>query len=299
MKFLVIGASGFIGTHLMDELRQSGHTAIGTSFRSNLPGFLKFNLLEDTLTASIPGDFLQEEPPVIVLAAVQGNMDQCLSNRELSHRINVVQPIALIREAAALGCPIALLSTGHVFDGTIGCRKETDPVRPANEYGRQKLEVENFLLTELPEALIVRMDKVVGEDLLHHHLLSEWWWQAQTRKPIFCVKDMEISPTSVRDIARGLRLGTERQLRGIYHLAGPDRLTRTELAKRFCDYGGVQLEIVEKPLAEFGFRDGRALKSSLDAAKFTEATGLCFSTADQILKSFFRCAKTDSLPTND
>jgi dTDP-4-dehydrorhamnose reductase len=298
VKFLVIGGSGFIGTHLLADFRKAGHLVIGTSSRPNCPGFLQFNLLEDTLMESVPEEFFQGERPCLVLAAVQGNMDQCLSHRELSYRINVFKTISLIREANSLGCPVVFLSTGHVFDGTLGKRLESDPVRPANEYGRQKLEVENFLMSELPDALILRLDKVVGDDLRHHHLLSEWWWQAQNRKPILCVRDMEISPASVWDIARALRFAVERGLSGIYHLAGPDRLTRAEFAKSFCAYGNFETEIIEKPLGEFDFLDGRALRSSLSGLKFTEVSSISFSSADQIIKRFFSNIGQASSPTD-
>jgi dTDP-4-dehydrorhamnose reductase len=299
VKFLVIGGSGFIGTHLMAELRQAGHLVIGTGSHSGLPEFQKFDLLEDSLSASIPSQFFKgDEPPVLVLTAVQGNMDQCLGDRDRSYRINVSKPIDLIREAASLGCRVVFLSTGHVFDGTVGNRREEDPVKPVNEYARQKLEVENFLLAQFPGSFIARMDKVIGEDLGHHHLLSEWWRQAQDCNPILCVKGMEISPTSVLDIARGLRVASERKLSGIYHLAGPDRLTRAEFAKSFCAYGNFETEIIEKPLGEFGFLDGRALRSSLSGLKFTEVSSISFSSADQIIKRFFSNIGHASSPTD-
>jgi dTDP-4-dehydrorhamnose reductase len=142
------------------------------------------------------------------------------------------------------------------------------------------------------------MDKVIGEDLRHQHLLSEWRKQAQDCNPILCVKDMEISPTSVLDIARGLRVASERKLSGIYHLAGPDRLTRAEFAKSFCAYGNFETEIIEKPLGEFDFLDGRALRSSLSGLKFTEVSSISFSSADQIIKRFFSNIGQASSPTD-
>lgn len=288
MKFLVIGASGFIGSHLMDELRRSGHEAIGTASRTGIRGLLKFDLLSDTLSNSIPHRFFEsEEPPVVVLTAVQGNMDLCLADSEKSRIINATKPIELLREASSLGCRIIFLSTGHVFDGSIGNRRETDPINPVNQYAHQKFEVEEFLRSELPDSLIARMDKVVGEDLRHPHLLENWWNLAHQRKPLLCVKGMEISPTSVIDIARGLTRAAELGLSGIYHLAGPDRMTRAEFAARFCAAGALDSEIIEKPLAEFAFLDGRALKSSLNSEKFHRVTGVSFSPAEQILERFF------------
>ena len=288
MKFLVIGASGFIGSHLMAEFRDSGHEAIGTSSRIGIQGMVKFDLLSDTLSNSIPRRFFESaEPPVLILSAVQGNMDQCLTDSDRSRLINATKPIEILREASSLGCRIIFLSTGHVFDGSIGNRRETDPTNPVNQYARQKFEVEEFLRSEHPDALVARMDKVVGEDLCHPHLLADWWTLARQRKPIICIKEMEISPTSVIDIARGLTRAAELGLSGIYHLAGPDRMTRAEFAARFCAAGALDSEIIEKPLAEFAFLDGRALKSSLNSEKFHRVTGVSFSPAEQILERFF------------
>ena len=299
MKFLVIGASGFIGSHLMNELRRSGHEVIGTSSHEGVDGLLKFDLLVDTLTKAIPRRFLElGDPPVIVLAAVQGNMDRCLADPHTSRLINVAKPIALIRHAMSYGAPVLFLSTGHVFDGTLGNRIESDPIKPVNEYARQKLEVEQFLQDEYPNALIARMDKVVGETSRHHHLLTEWWELARDHMPIVCVEGMEISPTSVNDISKGLKLAAERGLRGIFHLAGPDRMTRAELANRFCAIGNVKSPVVEKPLSAFGFLDGRALRSSLNGNKFQDAIGMRFSTANDILQRFFKNSGALPSPTD-
>lgn len=300
MKFLVIGASGFIGSHLMDELQRSGHEAIGTASRSGIRGQLKFNLLSDTLSSAIPRSFFEsKEPPVLVLAAVQGNMDRCLADPETSHLVNAIKPIELLREASTLGCRIIFLSTGHVFDGSVGNRSETDPPNPVNQYARQKFEVEEFLRNEYPDAIIARMDKVIGEDLRHLHLLSEWWSLARMGQPLLCVKGMEISPTSVIDIAQGLIRAAERGLCGTYHLAGPDCMTRAELAAMFCTAAAIDPEIIEKPLDEFGFLDRRALKSSLNGDKFCNATRFSFSPTGQILERFCAAARQAApLPTD-
>lgn len=289
MKFLIVGASGFIGSHLLDELRRSGHEVIGTASRPGVHGLLKLDLLNDRLIDTVPLRFLESgEPPVLFLTAVQGNMDRCLTDPETSHLINVAKPIALIRDAIGFGCPVFFLSTGHVFDGAFGNRGEGDPTNPVNQYARQKFQVEQFLQSECPSAFIARMDKVIAETTQHHHLLTEWIGLARDQKPIVCVEGMEISPTSVNDIARGLHRAAELGLKGTYHLAGPDRMTRAELAHRFCAKGNLSIEVIEKPLSAFGFLDRRALKSSLNGNKFCDASGMLFSRAGDILERFFK-----------
>ena len=84
----------------MDELHRSGHEAIGTASLAGIRGLVKFDLLSDTLSNTIPRSFFESaEPPVLVLAAVQGDMDLCLADSERSRLINATKPIDLLREA--------------------------------------------------------------------------------------------------------------------------------------------------------------------------------------------------------
>ncbi len=292
MKVLIVGASGFIGRHLLAELCSAGHEALGTASRHGVHGLHKFDLLEDKVEKAIPKDFFAgSEPKLAVIAAAVTNMDDCLIHPEKSRKLNVLNTQKLVRYLQSHGCRIVYLSTGHVFDGSVGNRSEDDPTCPINEYARLKLEMEDFLRIECPESFIARLDKVVGYNPLSWHLLAEWWDLANKKSPILCVEGMEISPTCVRDVARGLRFAMELDLSGIYHLAGPDKIKRIEFARQFCRIGHFDVEVAEKPLATFGFLDGRAVKSSLNSEKFRQATAFAFANSRTILEAFFLNAK--------
>jgi dTDP-4-dehydrorhamnose reductase len=293
MKVLIVGASGFIGRHLLVELCSAGHEALGTASKHGVYGLHKFDLLKDRVENAIPNDFfIGREPKLAVIAAAVTKMDDCLIHPEKSRTLNVLNTKKLVRYLQSHGCRVVYLSTGHVFDGSVGNRNEEDSTSPINEYARLKLEMEEFLRIECPESFIARLDKVVGDNPLPGHLLAEWWDLANKKSPILCVEGMEFSPTCVRDVARGLRFAMELGLSGIYHLAGPDKISRTELARHFCRIGHFDVEVAEKPLPFFGFLDGRAVKSSLNSQKFRQATGFAFANSRKILEAFFLNAKS-------
>lgn len=289
MRFLVIGASGFIGRHVLAQARARGFEAVGTQARSRQAGLVRFDLERDRIADCVDRRFLEREGPwCAIVSAVVSDMERCLTDREASRRINVEQTIRLIEDLRGLGARPVFFSTGHVFDGSVGYYTEDHPYSPANEYARHKVEVEQYLRAHVPAALITRFDKVLGSDPRERHLLSEMYQLIQQDQPVVCVAGMWISPTLVQDVARAVVLGCERGLSGIYHLANCEYFTREELARQFCHALGRPANVVCKPLRDFGFKDNRALKSYLDGGKFVRATGFRYTTMREVFDAFIQ-----------
>ena len=172
MKFLVIGASGFVGRNLLAHFHAQGFAAIGTQAHSREKGLATFDLLRHRITDSIDPSFFQGPEPVnAVISAVISDMDLCLTDRIMAHAVNVEKTIQLINELANLNARITFLSTCFVFDGKTGYYNEASPVSPANEYGRHKAEVEDYLRSHAPGAFVPRMDKIVRDNPLDRQLL--------------------------------------------------------------------------------------------------------------------------------
>ena len=289
MRFLVIGASGFIGRYVLAEARAQGFPAVGTQARSRQDGLAHFDLETDRIADCVDRRFLEGEGPLCaVVSAVVSDMEKCLTDRAASRRINVEHTIRLVEDLLAFGARPVFFSTGHVFDGTVGYYQEDFPYSPANEYARHKVEVEQYLRAHVPTALITRFDKVLGSNPRERHLLTEMHGLIQQGKPVVCVEGMWISPTLVQDVARGVVLGCERGLSGVYHLANPECFTREELARQFCHALGRPANVLCRPLKDFGFKDNRALKSYLDGGKFVRATGFRYTTMREVFTAFIQ-----------
>jgi dTDP-4-dehydrorhamnose reductase len=218
MRFLIIGASGFIGRNVLAHVRALGFEAVGTQSQLRAPELVKFNLLSDRIVDCVGKAFFESEGQVcVIICAVVSNMDQCLLDRATSHRINVQQTIQLVDDVRPFKAKVVFLSTCFVFDGTRGYYNEEHPVTPVNEYARHKVEVEQFLQTNVPDAFIARLEKIVNNDPNDRQLFSQWYKLLQAGEPIVCIEGSLLSPTYVQDVAQAFVLACQKNLAGVYH----------------------------------------------------------------------------------
>lgn len=285
-RWLVVGASGFVGRHLLAHLRACGITAAGTQAHGRLAGLLPFDLLTHRLPDCL-GDY---RPTHVVIAAVISDMDRCLTERDMSYRVNVVNTIRLIDDIRQIQAQPVFLSSNFVFDGRVGQYADDDAYAPANEYGRQKMEVEQHIRARVPGALVARLSANVGDSPREAHLFTQWHQRLRAGEPIVCIAGSRISPTYVEDVARALVLACTRELTGVYNIANPEYFYRDELARHFCRVLGLEPQVVCKPLQDFGFVDNRALLSDLDSARFARATGMRFTPMREVMERFRRMA---------
>ena len=293
-RFLVVGASGFVGQHVWEHVKSLGLEVVGTQARARKPELVTFDILQDTLTDCVGRSFFAREGQVfVILCAAVSDMDRCLQDRELSHRVNVERTIQLINEAYTLDAKPVFISTGFVFDGTVGYYAEDAPLSPVNEYGRFKAEVEVYLWNKAPETFVVRLDKTVSDAPHPQNLFSEWHERLTQDLPIICIQGQLFSVTCIKDIARAIVLGCQCGLTGLFHVANSEYFYRDELARQFCYTAGKIPNVICRPLDEFNFVDNRALKSYLDGSKFVEATGFRFTSMRQVMQEFLRNVQRD------
>lgn len=287
MKYLIIGASGFVGRNLIRHIRTSGREAVGTQSVPRCADLSAFDLYSDRILDRVPRSFFQgTEKTCVIVSAVISDMDRCLVERERSYRINVTNMITMIEDVAAVGAKPVFISSNFVFDGALGYYNETDPVSPVNEYGRHKAEVEAYLTQHLPQAFIARFDKVVSHDPTERHLLANWYRDIAAGRPVVALRDSILTPTYVEDVARALIFAAEEDLRGIYHVTNAEFFYREELARQFCRALGKEVKIISRSVQEFNFPDKRALSSYLDGSRFAALANMRFTAMSEVFRRF-------------
>ena len=147
--------------------------------------------------------------------------------------VTVDAAVAAARAAAGLGTGFVLFSSDMVFDGEAGGYTEDAPLSPTGAYGAMKVQAEALVQAEHPGAQVIRTSLLVGESGIH--MRPEYECEALVRGlPVTLYRDEWRSPTHVDDLARGAWELASLDVAGVFHLAGPERLSRLELGRVLC-----------------------------------------------------------------
>ena len=176
-RSLVLGASGFVGRHLLRAL--GAEKGVGTCHATSLPGAIPFDALTDDI-----GTLIDEHGPFgrayILLA--ESRIDRCATEPERTFALNVDSVCRIVDTLQKRGILPIFASTDCVFDGDHGGYGEADSAHPILTYGRQKLDVERYLAASGAPYIAARLSKVVDADPAGTGMLGEWVRAIQNRR---------------------------------------------------------------------------------------------------------------------
>jgi len=214
MRVLVLGATGMLGTDLLDEWNQ-GDSHIVESRDELIPA----GSAETDLRDATQVDLLIQKvrPDWVVVCAAYTDVDGCEKNRELAFAVNAAGVENAARSAEKIGTRVFLVSTDYVFDGKGTRPYETnDPISPINVYGASKAAGEEALRKISSKWCIGRTSWLFG---VHGPSFPEKILKAaETRPELSVVNDQIGSPTYTRDLARAIRQLVRKDARGIVHI---------------------------------------------------------------------------------
>ncbi|MGL4621678.1 SDR family oxidoreductase [Chroococcidiopsis sp.] len=240
-NLLVTGASGFLGWHLCQLAKQQWRVySTYFSHAIEIPDvtMLKVDLRDFEALKSL---FQQIQPSAIIHTAAQSSPNYCQTHVEESYAINVTTSLNLAGLCADYGIPYIFTSTDLVFNGLNAPYRETDPVSPVNAYGEQKVQAEEGILTRYPLATICRMPLMFGMATPTAISFMQPFMQTlQDGKELALFTDEFRTPASGTTAAKGLLMVLEKQVQGMIHLGGKERLSR-------YDFGRLLVEVFQLP----------------------------------------------------
>lgn len=240
-KLLVTGASGFLGWHLCQLAKQQWDVySTYFSHEIEIPGvtMLKIDLRDFQALKHL---FQQIQPSATIHTAAQSSPNYCQTHAEESYMTNVMTSLNIAGLCADYGIPYIFTSTDLVFDGLNAPYRETDPVSPVNAYGEQKVQAEEGILTRYPLATICRMPLMFGMATPTATSFMQPFMQTlQDGKELALFTDEFRTPASGTTAAKGLLMVLEKQVQGMIHLGGKERLSR-------YDFGRLLVEVFQLP----------------------------------------------------
>tara|TARA_R110002072_G_scaffold22143_6_gene77661 strand:- start:185 stop:1141 length:957 start_codon:yes stop_codon:yes gene_type:complete len=289
---LVLGGTGFLGAHVaavahrlafplatMAEPQGPPVYAIGRD-PDDAPRFcdpregivwIKADLLTEgrfqRLTETCDPDF-------VINAAALSSVAACEADPELAKRMNTDLAREVAKTCAANNLRLVHVSTDQVFGETAPPESgftEDAPTAPVSVYGRTKADGERAVLEEDPAALVVRLPLLYGNSGGRGRGASDALLEGLHReeRPTLFVDEWR-TPLEVSTAAEALvELAQELpEVSGLLHVAGPDRISRFDLAVAILRAMGL---------------DADAARAELDAASCTEYDGPAPRAADVAL----------------
>ncbi|PSB43119.1 NAD(P)-dependent oxidoreductase [Cyanosarcina cf. burmensis CCALA 770] len=240
-KLLVTGASGFLGWHLCQLAKQQWDVySTYFSHEIEIPGvtMLKIDLRDFQALKHL---FQQIQPSATIHTAAQSSPNYCQTHAEESYAINVTTSLNIAGLCADFGIPFIFTSTDLVFDGLNAPYRETDPVSPVNAYGEQKVQAEEGILARYPLATICRMPLMFGMATpTATSFIQPFMQTLKDGKELALFTDEFRTPASGTTAAKGLLMVLEKQVQGMIHLGGKERLSR-------YDFGRLLVEVFQLP----------------------------------------------------
>lgn len=272
-KVLITGASGFLGTKLYDRYSSNpGHEVLGTFNSVARDGLVHLNITNPKQVQELVASF---HPDIVIHTVALSDPDICEQRREDAEEINHLGTKNIVDACRQVGARLDYISTVYVFDGEQGNYTEEDETHPINWYGETKLRAEQEV-SQLPSFGIYRFDKLYGYN--GEGKLNDALSKIERGIPFEVNSDQIRQPLLVDDVVRSLQLAQERSASGIFHLAGPDRLSKYELTVRLARLVGKENLVVPIPEKEQVARRPRDV--SISTSK-VESMGMVFTTIDE------------------
>lgn len=203
MRLFVTGGAGYLGSEVCRLAVEAGHDVVATQLHRRAPYGRAVEL-------DVREPFAVAADVVVHTAYVMGDADTIVRGTRNA-----------ASAATQAGARLIHLSTDLVFDGEHAPYAEVDEARPVSDYGRAKLEAERLLP---PEALIVRTSLLYGKAGGAQEALA-------ARDDVVFHTDEIRTPIHVSDLAAALLELAALDTAGLLHIAGPDAVSRLELAE--------------------------------------------------------------------
>jgi dTDP-4-dehydrorhamnose reductase len=150
--------------------------------------------------------------------------------------------------ARSVGARTVHISTDVVFAGDRADGEvyvEADPVGPVHDYGRAKADAERRVVAADPDAVVVRTSLLYAGVRVpppplgrHEQAVLE---VLDGRRDMAFFTDEWRAPITVTDLASvvvALALATDPSVAGVHHVAGPEAVSRHDLARRLAAFWG-------------------------------------------------------------
>jgi len=272
---LVTGGGGFLGANILM------HADSGLSLcaidrvplaleRENLT----WHVMDLQDRGALQDLVLELKPRVVVHTAALSDIDFCEANPGEAEAVNVEVPLRIAELCRRTGTRLIFFSSDSVFDGRKGRYREADRPEPLNQYARTKVKAEEGIAGILANHVIIRPSLIMGFPVQESGNSFLWRLVQSLRSgtpSAFPASEFR-TPVDVITLSRATWEIARSDFTGLLHLAGNDRLSRYDIARRISSALGYPAQLIVD--REPKIVSGRALRPADASLDNTRARGL-------------------------
>jgi len=271
MKYLIFGGNGLVGSNLRKILQQKGETVFATSIDPEAFGnAILCNILNISELKEV---FNITKPDVVINATnLAGGVDFCEKNPELSEKFHFDANVNIGKLCLQYKSIYVIISTDYVFDGSNPPYLEKDETHPLNFYGKHKLMAEKWLISNMPDSLIIRTTNVFGWDPFTKtpNFLMGLYFRLIENQQVKVPSFLWGNPTHAADLSNAIIELCENHEPGteIFNVVGSSFINRYEWSIKFCEIMNLETSLIIKSEDIPYNMVPRPLKSNLSISKF-------------------------------
>jgi dTDP-4-dehydrorhamnose reductase len=270
MRVTVTGANGLVGSRLCRLLVLQGHvvTAVARGERRTIGDF-EYVSCDLADNEDVAHALAAARPEVIVHTASMTEVDACERSPDAAWAANVLAAAHVARHARLIGAHLVHVSTDYVFDGQQGPYDEDARPNPSGVYARTKWLGEEAVRLLAGSWAITRTAVVYGYPPSQRPNFGSWLLGAlREGKTVRLFVDQYVSPSLALNVAEQLVELTERQLPGIWNVAGAEVVNRLEFGEALAEVFGLDRRLLTpSTLAEASMVSPRPPRSGLRVDK--------------------------------
>jgi len=283
IKTAVIGASGFIGAHLLKKYRDIFPDCIGTGFSRTTAGLTSFDLRNPKQT-----DLRLQETghQAVIIASAMPNVGWCESHPDESYELNVKGTLKLVSQLAQKGIKVYFMSSDYVFDGKTGGYTDQAQTSPVTEYGRQKAEVEKEIPNLTDNYAVLRLSKIYGTCWQDKTLIDDLAFSLLKGQKLTVATDQFFSPTHVKDVVAMTLYAQEQNAKGVINLCHSQVYSRYQIAQKLAEALAVSPLLLQNTLLHaIPGMENRPLNTSLVCSPLLEKLQTSLWTVEEAIET--------------
>jgi dTDP-4-dehydrorhamnose reductase len=277
-SYIVLGASSKIGSIFYSKFKKKIKFASKKTFKSKK--FKKFDLDKDNIDPLIS----KYKPTHVVIFSAVSDPDKCFKNPKKTRTINFLSIIKIIKRCIKKKIVPIVFSSEFVFNGKKGNYDEKSRTSPTLIYGQQKKLLENYIVKKKLPVLIFRLAKVYGDKKNDKTLITNYIEQIKKKKILRVAKDQYFSPVYVNDVVKVIDKAAQRNLTGLFNIAGNERLSRFQILKMIIKVMRTNNKIIPCSIDDFKLPEKRPKDVSMSNSLLKKKLGYNFVDIKFIIK---------------